>query len=194
MFADNQIRAEYEKKYFNVRNLRYALCSAVANFEFVRCSYCQPRFAGNCHQCSYACLPGGKRGGAGALYYRPCLRHKGRHTVIQLKTTFWVKIALIPFFIINFIIWALFWLATINPFLILFGPFIWVISLFATYVFMIGGGLQNIVYLVKRYLAERQFRYLLYAVLHFIYIADIVAAGLACYDEKKAKNQCPDAV
>ena len=111
-----------------------------------------------------------------------------------LKTTFWVKIALIPFFIINFIIWALFWLATINPFLILFGPFIWVISLFATYVFMIGGGLQNIVYLVKRYLAERQFRYLLYAVLHFIYIADIVAAGLACYDEKKAKNQCPDAV
>ena len=102
-----------------------------------------------------------------------------------LKTTFWVKIALIPFYIINFIIWALFCLASLFPLIIWMAPFVWGISFFSTYLFMLGGGVQNIVCLIKRYCAERQFKYALFAILHFIYVADIVAAALAYFDDKK---------
>lgn len=102
-------------------------------------------------------------------------------------TTVKVKLALIPFFII----WGLFWLGTFNPLLIWAAPVVWVISLFTTYLFMLGGGVQNIAYFARRFSAERKLKYLVYAVLHFIYIADVIAAVLACFDMKNQLISMP---
>lgn len=104
-------------------------------------------------------------------------------------TTAKVKLALIPFFIINFVIWAFFWLGTLNMFLIWAAPAVWIISLFTTYVFMLGGGVQNISYLIRRFRDEGNIKYLVFAVLHFIYIADVIAAVLAYLDGRTSLNK-----
>lgn len=96
-----------------------------------------------------------------------------------LKTTFKMKIGLIPFFIINFIFWAILWIGTLNVFLILIAPIIWVISLFTTYIFLLINGTYNIVYLLKKFFKSKKIIYLVYGILHFIYFADIIGAFLA---------------
>lgn len=100
-----------------------------------------------------------------------------------------VKLALVPFFIINFVIWALFWLGTFNIFLIWAAPAVWAISLFTTYVFMLGGGAQNISYFFRRFKEERNIKHLVFAVLHFVYVADVIAAVLAYFDYKTFLNK-----
>ena len=80
--------------------------------------------------------------------------------------------------------WLILWLGTFNLLLIWFAPPVWLISLSSTYIFMLGGGAWNIVYLIRLFMREKKWRYLLYAVLHFIYIADVIAAVLAYFDRK----------
>lgn len=104
-------------------------------------------------------------------------------------TTAKAKLTLIPFFIINFVIWALFWLGTFNIFLIWAAPAVWAISLFTTYVFMLGGGAQNISYFFRRFKEERNVKHLVFAVLHFVYIADVIAAVLAYLNGKTSVNK-----
>lgn len=109
---------------------------------------------------------------------------KGDAACCPLAVTMAVKLALIPFFIINFVVWLILWLGTFNLLLIWFAPAVWLISLSSTYIFMLGGGAWNIVYLIRLFMREKKWRYLLYAVLHFIYVADVVAAALAYFDWK----------
>ena len=111
------------------------------------------------------------------------------HKYCPYAATMKAKLALIPFFIINFVIWALFWAGTFNMFLIWAAPVVWVISLFTTYVFMIGGGVQNISYLIRCFKDERNIKYLVFAVLHFIYIDDVIAAVLAYLDGRTSLNK-----
>ena len=118
-----------------------------------------------------------------------CVAHliaavKGDAACCPFAVTMAVKLALIPFFIINFVIWLILWLGTFNLFLIWFAPAVWLISLSSTYIFMLGGGAWNIVYLIRLFMREKKCRYLLYAVMHFIYVADVVAAVLAYSDGK----------
>ena len=109
---------------------------------------------------------------------------KGDAACCPLAVTMAVKLALIPFFIINFVVWLILWLGTFNLLLIWFAPAVWLISLSSTYIFMLGGGAWNIVYLIRLFMREKKCRYLLYAVMHFIYIADVVASVLAYIDSK----------
>lgn len=57
--------------------------------------------------------------------------------------------------------------------------------------FMLGNGVQNIAYLARRFFTEKKLRYAVYAVLHFIYIADVIAAVLACFDMKNQLISMP---
>lgn len=104
--------------------------------------------------------------------YRPC------------GTTMAVKLALMPFFVINFVLCGIYCLGTLALPLIAFAPPVWGVSLVTTYIYMLGNGVQNIAYLVRRFFATRKVRYAVYAALHFIYIADVAASVLAYIDSK----------
>lgn len=99
-----------------------------------------------------------------------------------------IKLGLIPFFIINFIFWAILWLGTLNVFLILIAPIIWIVSLFTTYLFLLIEGTPNIVFLVKKFFNSKDLIYLIYGILHFIYVVDIVGALLAFKYEKRQNS------
>lgn len=96
-----------------------------------------------------------------------------------------IKLGLIPFFIINFVFWGIFWLGTFNVFLILLAPFVWVVSLVSTYLFFLIEGTPNIVFLFDRFFKTKKLLYLACAICHFIYFADIIAALIIFEYEKK---------
>lgn len=89
-----------------------------------------------------------------------------------------IKLLFIPFFIINFSFWLIFWLGTLNPFLILTAPIIWLISLLTTYIFMLIFSMPNVIYLGTNFAKTKKLRYLVYIAFHFIYFLDIVGAYL----------------
>ena len=105
----------------------------------------------------------------------------------MLKTSLKIKLGLIPFFVINFIFWGIFWLGTFNVFLILLAPIVWIVSIITTYLFFLVQGTPNVVFLVKKFSLTKEIIYLIYAILHFIYIVDIIGA-LFIYQKEKGLN------
>ena len=103
--------------------------------------------------------------------------------------SFRMKLGLMPFFIVNFLFWAVFWLGTLNVFLILVAPVVWAVSLSTTYLFLLIEGMPNIVYTIDRFFKTRKIIYLGVAISQFIYLADIIGAGILAEDEKKANPQ-----
>lgn len=85
-----------------------------------------------------------------------------------------IKLLLIPFFIINFSFWLIFWLGTLNPFLIL-----------TTYIFMLIFSMPNVIYLGTNFAKTKKLRYLVYIAFHFIYFLDMVGAYLMCRENTK---------
>lgn len=89
------------------------------------------------------------------------------------KLTAAVKLCLIPFYVVNFIISLLFVVGTLNPFLFWLTPVFLAISLVATYIFMIGTSVHNMSYLLKQAIKTKRLKYILYLIAHFIYVADV---------------------
>ena len=117
-----------------------------------------------------------------------CVKHSNE--IIDgnmLKTSLKIKLGLIPFFVINFIFWGIFWLGTFNVFLILLAPIVWIVSIITTYLFFLVQGTPNVVFLVKKFSLTKEIIYLIYAILHFIYIVDIIGA-LFIYQKEKRLN------
>ncbi len=104
-----------------------------------------------------------------------------------LKMTLIIKLGLIPFFIVNFIFWAIMWIGTFNIFLIAFAPTVWAISLISTYLFLLVEGGPNIVYLIDSFFKKKKIIYLICVIAHFIYLADIVGALVIYQYEKNNK-------
>ena len=118
-----------------------------------------------------------------------CIMQRGKMTDrFPTEMTLKIKLALIPFFIINFAFWGIFWLGTLNVFLIVYAPFVWAISLVTTYLFLLVEGTPNIVFLIDRFFRTKKLIYLGSAILHFIYFADIVAAVIIVEYEKNRKT------
>ena len=117
-----------------------------------------------------------------------CVKHSNE--IIDgnmLLTSLKIKLGLIPFFVINFIFWGIFWLGTFNVFLILLAPIVWIVSIITTYLFFLVQGTPNVVFLVKKFSLTKEIIYLIYAILHFIYIVDIIGA-LFIYQKEKGLN------
>ena len=117
-----------------------------------------------------------------------CVKHSNE--IIDgnmLKTSLKIKLGLIPFFVINFIFWGIFWLGTFNVFLILLAPIVWIVSIITTYLFFLVQGTPNVVFLVKKFSLTKEIIYLIYAILHLIYIVDIIGA-LFIYQKEKRLN------
>ena len=104
------------------------------------------------------------------------------------KTTAAVKIALIPFYVLNFFIWAILIIGTLNPFFLGLAIVFLIVSFLSTYVFMLATGVHNIAHLLKRAWKEKDVKEVLWAVAHFIYFADVVAAILLWRREKRAAS------
>ena len=104
------------------------------------------------------------------------------------KTNLVIKLGLIPFFIINFVFWGILWLGTFNMFLLPLAPFVWVISLSSTYLFLLISSTPNIVFVVTKLIKTKDWVYIVYGILHFIYLADVVGALLLHIHETKDKK------
>ena len=104
------------------------------------------------------------------------------------QTTAAVKIALIPFYVLNFFIWAILIIGTLNPFFLGLAIVFLIVSFLSTYVFMLATGVHNIAHLLKRAWEEKDVKEVLWAVAHFIYFADVVAAVLLWRREKRAAS------
>ncbi len=107
------------------------------------------------------------------------------------RTTAAVKIALIPFYVLNFFIWAILIVGTLNPFFLGVAVVFLVVSLLSTYVFMLATGVHNIARLLKRAWEEKDVKEVFWIIPHFIYFADVVAAILLW---RREKNLAPPAV
>ena len=122
-----------------------------------------------------------------------CIMQRGEMTdrfpnVMTLK----IKLGLIPFFIINFVFWEIFWLGTFNIFLIFMAPFVWATSLVTTYLFLLVEGTPNIVFLIDKFFKTKKLIYLGCTILHFIYFADIVSALVIFEYEKNKYNNASE--
>jgi hypothetical protein len=104
------------------------------------------------------------------------------------KTTMIIKIVMIPYYIINFFIWAIFVIGTLNPFLIIFLPLIVAFSIVTTYFIMLATSAQNIVCLIKQFFKEKSLSCLIYAIFHFIFCADVIAAIMLYSNYKQNIN------
>ena len=103
--------------------------------------------------------------------------------VCPYAVTFGLKIALVPFFVINFIVWLLIYLATIHPVLVFVMALFMAVSVIVTYIFMLGGSMWNIAYIVRRLIKNFKVRYIFFLLMHFIFLFDVAAAIILRYCE-----------
>jgi hypothetical protein len=104
------------------------------------------------------------------------------------KTTLAIKLTLIPFYVINFLIWAIFVVGTLNPFFFVFLPLILGFSIVSTYLIMLSTSAQNIVYLLRQFVIQKKLSYLGYAICHFIFCVDVIAAVMVYINHKPLPN------
>lgn len=103
------------------------------------------------------------------------------------KLTLSVKLGLIPFYIINFILWGLIIVACTIYLWLLWGVaiFMLLISVLSSYIIMLSTGANNIVYSIKDFKRTHNFVYLLCLAGHFIFCIDVIAA-IVLYIKGKA--------
>ena len=92
-----------------------------------------------------------------------------------IKTTMVVKLILIPWYIINFILGVLLVTAMLNPFLYLGIPFVIFIMIFTTYIFMITTNLANYSYMIHK-LIRREWK------ISKLLIVSIIFSLIFCLD------------
>ena len=100
-----------------------------------------------------------------------------------------IKLAMIPFFIVNFLFWAFFFLGTLNPFLMVATPFVFLIGTFLTYLVLLMTSLPiTIVTLseLKLYKNCPKTLFIWGLVLNFFFVLDVIGAFLIVLAYKKA--------
>jgi hypothetical protein len=101
-----------------------------------------------------------------------------KDVTMPYKTTMIIKLAMIPFYIINFFTWTIFIIGSLTPFFALFTPILITVSIVTTYFIMLSTGSQNIAYLFRQFSINKNIFYIIYAVCHFIFCLDVIAAIL----------------
>ena len=92
-----------------------------------------------------------------------------------------LKVIMIPFFIVNFLLWVLILLGTLNPFLIAASPFVILIGAVLTYLVLLMTSLPDIIFtLIELRLYKNRPRGLFVwgIVLSFFFVLDLVGAIL----------------
>ena len=108
-----------------------------------------------------------------------------------LVMTLVCKIILIPWYIINFVIWALLVVGFMNPFLILGIPILLVIGISFTYMYMICTSSLNISYafnLIKNKAIKNKPLLIVSMIFHFILCLDVVGS-IMIFGACKEKNE-----
>lgn len=104
------------------------------------------------------------------------------------KTTVIIKLALIPWYVINFFFGFMLVAATLNPFLMLAGPLIIFILCAVTYIYMLGTSLSSYAYTIRG-LMDKKLKINGYIICGFIFMAmfclDIIGSFLLYYNEKE---------
>lgn len=111
------------------------------------------------------------------------------------KFTMILKIVLIPWFIANFILWALMILGMLNPFLFIAIPFIMALSIFGTYVYMLCSSLNNLGFLlssIKNRTIKVKPILIVGMVFHLFFCLDVIGSiftYIACFCQNGKKRQ-----
>lgn len=116
-----------------------------------------------------------------------CL-HFTRINASPLTTAMIVKLCLIPWYILNFLICGSFVVGFLNPWLIMAIPILIAVEVFTTYIFMLSTGIHSIAYTIK-YLAFHKIKpsaqIIIALIFHFIFCLDIVGAIMLNIENKK---------
>lgn len=104
-----------------------------------------------------------------------------RKTVSSLKTTMVVKIILIPWYIINFLVCFLLIAGFLNPWLFLAAPIILSFLITITYIHLLATSITNVCYFIKYHIANKlSFDGLTITIVgiifHFIFCLDFIGA------------------
>lgn len=102
-----------------------------------------------------------------------------RKTVSSLKTTMVVKIILIPWYIINFLVCFLLIAGFLNPWLFLAAPIILSFLITITYIHLLATSITNVCYFIKYHIANKlSFDGLTIVgiIFHFIFCLDFIGA------------------
>ena len=105
--------------------------------------------------------------------------HFVRNNASPLKTAMIVKLCLIPWYIFNFAICAVFVGGFLNPFLMVGIPILIALEVSVTYIFMLSTSVHSITYTVKYLVSHRikpNAQMIVALVFHFIFGLDIVGA------------------
>lgn len=99
---------------------------------------------------------------------------------VPFKFTIVIKSILIPWYIINFVIWALLIIGSLNPFLMMAIPLFLFISVCFTYICMISTSTLNISYIFNQVFFKRNIKInsgiIISTVFQFIFCLDIVGS------------------
>ena len=102
-----------------------------------------------------------------------------------------LKFVMIPFFIINFLLWAFIFLGTLNPFLIVASPFVILIGGFLTYLVVLMTSLPDVIFtlivLNKSYKGCPRKQFIWGIILSFFFVTDVIGAILLHVVFKKAR-------
>ena len=105
-----------------------------------------------------------------------------------VKTTMQIKFALIPWYVVNFILGFCFFTAALNPFLLWSIPLVIGIMVCTTFMYMISTNFQNYSYIIHK-MIRREIEIdsiLIWSiVLSFIFCLDIISSYLLFYSENK---------
>ncbi|MDE5546084.1 MAG: hypothetical protein K2I88_01320, partial [Anaeroplasmataceae bacterium] len=98
---------------------------------------------------------------------------------IPTRVTIIAKLSLIPWYIMNFIFWALAVVIFIHPFFLPIVPIILVLGISSTYFFMICTGVHNLSYVIKL-VKNKELKLtggiIVSIIFHFIFVLDIVGS------------------
>ena len=117
---------------------------------------------------------------------------KGEEKESPSKITMIIKLALIPWYILNFVLCAVLLSGFLNPFLMLAIPLAMAIMSVVTYIYMIATSLPDIAYFINR-LIKRKIRIsggiIVSIVFLFIFCLDIVGGVIYHLEMKKIKKE-----
>ena len=102
-----------------------------------------------------------------------------RKTVSSLKTTMVVKIILIPWYIINFLVCFLLIAGFLNPWLFLAVPIILSLLIAITYIHLLATSITNVCYFIKYHIANKlsfDGVTIVGIIFHFIFFLDFIGA------------------
>jgi hypothetical protein len=112
-------------------------------------------------------------------------------TAKPYKFTMIIKLICMPYFILNIITCGIALLPTATIFLFWGMPIIIGIDFCCSYMLMVANGSENISYLIKEFGTTRDSRYIIYIILHFLFIID-VATAIVLFVKERDKTASSD--